>query len=66
MARCRVQLVPPDRPGYGLSDPHTDGTYLQYGRDIEELAHRLKVGRFAVFGFSGGGPSALACRLDQV
>lgn len=56
-----VRLILPDRPGYGLSDPHPSGTLLVWARDMEELADALRFDRFAVFGVSGGGPLALAC-----
>ncbi len=56
-----VRLILPDRPGYGLSDPHPSGTLLVWARDMEELADALRFDRFAVFGVSGGGPPALAC-----
>jgi pimeloyl-ACP methyl ester carboxylesterase len=58
-----VRLVLPDRPGFGLSDPHMSGTLLDWAQDVEELANSLQFHRFAVFGVSGGGPPALACGL---
>jgi pimeloyl-ACP methyl ester carboxylesterase len=60
-ARAGVRLVLPDRPGFGRSDPHPGAELLDWPRDIAELADVLGVGRFAVFGVSAGGPSALAC-----
>ncbi len=59
--RAGVRLVLPDRPGCGRSDPRPAGTLLDFAHDVEELADRLGVDRFAVFGVSAGGPSALAC-----
>jgi pimeloyl-ACP methyl ester carboxylesterase len=56
-----VWLVLPDRPGCGRSDSHPSATFLDWARDVEELADSLGVGTFAVFGVSAGGPPALAC-----
>jgi pimeloyl-ACP methyl ester carboxylesterase len=56
-----ARLIAPDRPGYGLSDPHPRGTLLSYPRDVLELANALGLDHFAVAGVSGGGPYALAC-----
>jgi pimeloyl-ACP methyl ester carboxylesterase len=56
-----VRLVLVDRPGYGMSDLHPGRTLLDWPRDVEELADALGIGRFAVFGMSGGGPHAAAC-----
>ena len=56
-----VRLIAPDRPGYGLSDPHPRGTLLTYPKDVLEMAGGLGLNRFAVAGVSGGGPYALAC-----
>ena len=50
-----------DRPGYGRSTAHPDRTYRDFAADVEELADHLGLGRFAVVGFSSGGPHALAC-----
>ena len=57
-----LHLIVPDRPGYGLSDFYPKGRSLvDYPDDVIALADSLGVDEFAVFGFSGGGPSALAC-----
>ena len=64
-----VRLILPDRPGFGLSDPHMNGTLLDWAQDMEQLANALQIHRFAVLGVSGGGPPALACafaRPDRV
>ncbi|MDH3008728.1 alpha/beta fold hydrolase [Gordonia alkanivorans] len=60
MSRQRgVRVVSFDRPGYGLSDPAPIGLSA-VARDSEALADHLDLDRFAVFGWSGGGPFALA------
>ena len=56
-----VRLILPDRPGFGLSDPQPGRALLDWPRDVAALADHLGVDRFAVYGFSGGGPYALAC-----
>jgi pimeloyl-ACP methyl ester carboxylesterase len=56
-----VRLILVDRPGYGLSDFQAGRTLLDWPADIAELADRLELPRFAVFGMSGGGPHAAAC-----
>jgi pimeloyl-ACP methyl ester carboxylesterase len=62
-----VRLLSPDRPGIGLSDPRPGRTMLDWADDVRVLADALGLGRFAVFGWSGGGPYAFACgaRLDD-
>ncbi|TSD97506.1 alpha/beta hydrolase [Gordonia rubripertincta] len=57
--RHGVRVVSFDRPGYGASDPAPIGL-TPVARDVEALADRLGLDRFAVFGWSGGGPFALA------
>lgn len=56
-----VRMITPDRPGYGLSDPHPHRSLLDWASDIAELAENLGIGRFGVTGLSGGGIYALAC-----
>ncbi len=57
-----VQLVVPDRPGYGGSDPSPTGPTLQgWSADAAVLADALGWPSFAVSGHSAGGAFALAC-----
>jgi pimeloyl-ACP methyl ester carboxylesterase len=56
-----VRLLTVDRPGYGGSDPRPDPTLLGWVDDVQALADRLGLERFAVVGFSAGGGYALAC-----
>lgn len=56
-----VQVIAVDRPGIGLSDPSPGRTLLDFPNDIAALADALQIERFAVLGWSGGGPYALAC-----
>jgi pimeloyl-ACP methyl ester carboxylesterase len=55
-----VRMITPDRPGYGMSDFQEDRTYLDWPDDINELADQLGIDRFAVLGWSSGGPYAAA------
>ena len=55
-----THLVTFDRPGYGGSDPCPGRTVLDCVRDVAALADALAFERFAVIGWSGGGPFACA------
>jgi len=54
-----VRLVSFDRPGYGGSTP-APFSLSSVGEDARALAEEVGLKRFATFGFSGGGPFALA------
>ena len=56
-----VRVVCPDRPGVGRSDPYPERTIPGYTDDVSALADALGFERFAVLGYSGGAPYALAC-----
>ncbi len=60
-AAKKVRLIVPDRPGMGRSDPQPGRSLLDMARDTAALADALDLDRFAVAGYSGGGPYALAC-----
>ena len=55
-----LRFVCVDRPGQGKSDPHPDRTFASWAADLEVIAGALEVDRFAVTGWSEGGPWALA------
>jgi pimeloyl-ACP methyl ester carboxylesterase len=59
-ARAGVRLIAVDRPGYGASDPDSDGDENTLADDVVALADALDIDRFAVLGWSAGGPAALA------
>jgi len=59
--RMNMRLIALDRPGFGLSSPHKGRTIIDFAYDLEAFAHAMGIPRFAVAGFSGGGPYALAC-----
>jgi len=50
-----------DRPGYGETSSHSNRTYLDWAKDVQELVNSLSLGPFAIIGYSSGGPHALAC-----
>ncbi len=56
-----VRLIGLDRPGTGRSDEKTGYRLLDWPDDVVEAADQLGIEHFAVEGFSGGGPYALAC-----
>ena len=59
-----VRLIAADRPGYGLSDDQKDRTYLDWPGDVAALADHLGIERFAVLGWSSGGPYAAAVAYE--
>ena len=60
-AELNTRIIAIDRPGYGLSDFKRGREILDWPDDVIELADALQVDRFAVLGFSGGGPYAAVC-----
>lgn len=55
-----LRIVAPDRPGVGLSDPMPGRGFAGLPPDVAGLADALGIGRFRLYGVSGGGPYALA------
>lgn len=58
-----VRVIAPDRPGSGLSDFQPNRRFMDWTKDVAALADHLKIDRFAVLGYSGGGVYAVACAL---
>jgi pimeloyl-ACP methyl ester carboxylesterase len=56
-----VKLLAPDRPGVGVSTRVAGGTVGNYPERLVEVADALGLDRFGVWGYSGGGPYAVAC-----
>jgi pimeloyl-ACP methyl ester carboxylesterase len=56
-----IRWIGYDRPSYGGSTPHPDATIASAAADARRVADQLGIGRFTVFGHSGGGARALAC-----
>jgi pimeloyl-ACP methyl ester carboxylesterase len=61
LATRHVDLVTVDRPGYGRSTPQFHRSLFEWPKDVAALTRHLGWERYAVAGFSGGGPHALAC-----
>lgn len=55
-----LRLIAPDRPGIGLSTPTPDWTVPDWPPIVEALAAELGVDRYGAWGYSGGGPHAVA------
>ena len=60
-AQRGIHLISYDRPGYGGSTPQPGRSVADCADDVRSIAHGLGIDRLAVWGFSGGGPHALAC-----
>lgn len=60
-ARLGIRWVSYDRPGYGGSVRRPGRDVASAAGDIAAIADSLGIDRFAVLGYSGGGPCALAC-----
>jgi len=65
--RLGLRIFTFDRPGLGLSTPKRRRRILDWAVDVAEFAEAHSLERFAVLGWSGGGPYALATglRLDD-
>jgi len=57
----QARLISIDRPGFGLSDFQPGRTLLDWPADVAAVMDQLGIDRFAVVGFSGGGPYTAAC-----
>lgn len=55
-----ARVIAVDRPGYGRSDAAVDEDDVGLAADVIALADALELDRFAVLGWSSGGPGALA------
>jgi pimeloyl-ACP methyl ester carboxylesterase len=60
-AKRGVHLISYDRPGYGGSTPRPGRSVADCADDVRAIADAFGVVRLAVWGWSGGGPHALAC-----
>jgi pimeloyl-ACP methyl ester carboxylesterase len=58
-----IRVIVPDRPGLGRSEFQSGRRIGDWPADVVALADQLALARFAVLGYSGGGPYATACAL---
>jgi len=58
--RCGLRLISYDRPAYGGSTPLPGRAIADSAPDVKAIMRELGINRTAVWGFSGGGPYALA------
>jgi pimeloyl-ACP methyl ester carboxylesterase len=56
-----VRLISPDRPGMGWSTYQPGRHLLDWPDDVRQLTEALGIERFAIIGWSAGGPYAAAC-----
>jgi pimeloyl-ACP methyl ester carboxylesterase len=56
-----LRLIAPDRPGVGLSSRVEPFQVADYPAQVLALADAMGIDRFPVWGYSGGGPYAVAC-----
>jgi pimeloyl-ACP methyl ester carboxylesterase len=59
--QCGADVISIDRPGIGRSDRWSMPLIAQWPHTVEQIADLLHLEEFAVAGWSGGGPYALAC-----
>lgn len=56
-----IRLISFVRPGYGGSTPNPGRSVSSVAEDVTTIAKQLSLDRLCVWGYSGGGPHALAC-----
>jgi pimeloyl-ACP methyl ester carboxylesterase len=56
-----VQLIAPDRPGIGGSDPQSGRRLMDWPPIVEAISRELAIDRFSVIGYSTGALYAYAC-----
>ena len=56
-----LKLIGVDRPGFGLSNFTAKRRMSDFAQDVCYLADQLKIDKFAVVGWSGGGHYAITC-----
>jgi pimeloyl-ACP methyl ester carboxylesterase len=61
--KLNVRVIVPDRPGLGRSEFQPGRQIGDWPDDVLALADQLELARFAILGYSGGGPYAAACAL---
>ncbi|MFX1536455.1 MAG: alpha/beta fold hydrolase [Promethearchaeota archaeon] len=57
----KFHVIAPDRPGMGKSDFQKGRAWIDWPKDVTELADHLRFEKFGVMGGSGGSPPVLVC-----
>ena len=60
-----IRIISPDRPGIGLSSFQENRTFLDWGKDVNEIADSLGIKNFSIVGLSGGAPHVLSCLIND-
>jgi pimeloyl-ACP methyl ester carboxylesterase len=60
-AERAIRVVTYARPSYGGSSPNRGRDVASAASDVEQVMNAVGIEPFAVMGYSGGGPPALAC-----
>jgi pimeloyl-ACP methyl ester carboxylesterase len=63
LVKAGIRMIACDRPGMGGSDFQPERGFSHWPLDIVALADSLGLGKFGVFGISGGGGYISACAL---
>lgn len=58
-----VRVIGIDRPGFGASDFQQKRRFHDWPADVATVADHLGIDRFAVLGYSAGGPYVIACAI---
>jgi pimeloyl-ACP methyl ester carboxylesterase len=61
LAGSGVRVIGIDRPGFGASDFQQNRRFQDWPGDVATVADHLGIDRFAVLGYSAGGPYVIAC-----
>ena len=54
-----LRILAIERPGHGLSDMNSEGSILDFARDVKQVTEQLHIDTFSVAGMSAGAPFAL-------
>jgi pimeloyl-ACP methyl ester carboxylesterase/DNA-binding CsgD family transcriptional regulator len=60
-----VRVIVMDRPGYGASDPDPKTSFINWAKDLVQLADYLNIEKFSLTGYAMGGLYALACAHEM-
>src|SRR5947209_1948660 len=64
LAGSGVRVIGIDRPGFGASGFQQNRRFQDWPADVATVADHLGIDRFAVLGYSAGGPYVIACARE--